>query len=226
MFQDDPLGQTYDAIVVGRAPPADGPRNVFPKPDSPSRCWKPGRNISPKNSPSTCRRINCGTGTYRSRSAQARPIQKQCYACMEYNYDWFVNDLRIRTARPGQAVHVAAAAIVGGRTLVWGRQSYRLSDLDFKAASHDGYGRTGRSLTRTLRRITTWSRITSESAERRKGIRRSGRSFFSADEDDLRRSAYERPRQKQFGRTVTIGRTAILTKNHNGRAGMSLLRAM
>ena len=24
--------------------------------------------------------------------------------------------------------------------MVWGRQSYRWSDLDFKAASHDGYG--------------------------------------------------------------------------------------
>ena len=30
--------------------------------------------------------------------------------------------------------------VTGGRTNVWGRQSYRLSDLDFKAASYDGYG--------------------------------------------------------------------------------------
>ena len=30
--------------------------------------------------------------------------------------------------------------MVGGRTNVWGRQCYRLSDLDFKAASHDGFG--------------------------------------------------------------------------------------
>ena len=29
---------------------------------------------------------------------------------------------------------------MGGRTNVWGRQSYRLSDLDFKATSFDGYG--------------------------------------------------------------------------------------
>lgn len=32
------------------------------------------------------------------------------------------------------------ARAVGGRTLVWGRVSLRLSDYDFKAASHDGYG--------------------------------------------------------------------------------------
>ena len=29
---------------------------------------------------------------------------------------------------------------VGGRTITWGRQSYRLSDYEFKAASRDGYG--------------------------------------------------------------------------------------
>ena len=29
---------------------------------------------------------------------------------------------------------------VGGRSLPWGRQSYRMSNYDFKAASHDGYG--------------------------------------------------------------------------------------
>src|SRR5207237_3610926 len=29
---------------------------------------------------------------------------------------------------------------LGGRARVWGRQSYRMSDNDFKAASRDGYG--------------------------------------------------------------------------------------
>jgi choline dehydrogenase-like flavoprotein len=32
------------------------------------------------------------------------------------------------------------ARAVGGRTLVWGRVALRLSAMDFKAASHDGYG--------------------------------------------------------------------------------------
>ena len=30
--------------------------------------------------------------------------------------------------------------LVGGRTNVWGRQCYRFSDADFKAASSDGAG--------------------------------------------------------------------------------------
>jgi choline dehydrogenase-like flavoprotein len=32
------------------------------------------------------------------------------------------------------------ARIVGGKTLHWGRMSWRFSDLDFKCASHDGFG--------------------------------------------------------------------------------------
>ncbi|HET7841595.1 MAG TPA: FAD-dependent oxidoreductase, partial [Terriglobia bacterium] len=33
---------------------------------------------------------------YRDRAPEiirkTRPVQKDCYACMEYNYDWFAND--------------------------------------------------------------------------------------------------------------------------------------
>lgn len=32
------------------------------------------------------------------------------------------------------------ARLLGGKTAIWGRLALRLSDLDFKAASHDGYG--------------------------------------------------------------------------------------
>ena len=83
---------------------------------------------------------------YRDRAPEiikkTRPIQKDCYACMEYNYDWFANDLDepYTTADKMPFSWQGRLRVTGGRTNVWGRQSYRLSDLDFKAASHDGYG--------------------------------------------------------------------------------------
>ena len=83
---------------------------------------------------------------HRDRAPEAlrrtRPVQKDCYACTEWNYDWFANDLEepYETA-PGRPFSwQGRLRLVGGRTNVWGRHSYRLSDLDFKAASHDGYG--------------------------------------------------------------------------------------
>src|SRR5262249_56045131 len=44
------------------------------------------------------------------------------------------------TTDPGKPFMWVRARIVGGKTLHWGRFSWRMSDLDFKAASHDGFG--------------------------------------------------------------------------------------
>src|SRR5688500_15151236 len=35
--------------------------------------------------------------------------------------------------------------MLGGRSIFWGRQSFRLSDLEFKAKDHDGFGEIGRA---------------------------------------------------------------------------------
>ncbi len=73
---------------------------------------------------------------------KTRPVQKDCYACMEYNYDWFCNDLEEPyTTSPNMPFSwQGRLRVTGGRTNVWGRVSLRLSDLDLKAASFDGYG--------------------------------------------------------------------------------------
>jgi len=70
---------------------------------------------------------------------EERPIQSLCYACRESNYEWFVND-RENPYTQEKPFHWIRQRVLGGRSMSWGRQSYRMSDLDFKAASHDGYG--------------------------------------------------------------------------------------
>jgi choline dehydrogenase-like flavoprotein len=74
--------------------------------------------------------------------SRTRPIQNDCYACTEWNYDWFCNDIdEPYTTAPGtQFSWQGRVRMVGGRTNVWGRVSLRLSDLDLKAASFDGFG--------------------------------------------------------------------------------------
>jgi len=74
---------------------------------------------------------------------RTRPIQKDCYACMEWNYDWFANDLDepYTTAPDKPYSWQGRLRVTGGRTNVWGRVCLRLSDWDLKAAStQDGYG--------------------------------------------------------------------------------------
>jgi choline dehydrogenase-like flavoprotein len=67
--------------------------------------------------------------------------QAQSYACDEWNSHFFVDDRREPyTLGAEDFPWVGRTRLVGGRTNVWGRQSYRFSDLDLKAASHDGHG--------------------------------------------------------------------------------------
>jgi glucoside 3-dehydrogenase (cytochrome c) catalytic subunit len=157
---------------------------------------------------------------YSPEITRTRPIQTRCYACMEYNYDWFVNDFESPyTTEPGKPFNWFRARILGGRSLVWGRQSYRLSDLDFKAASHDGYGD---DWPLNYAELAPWY----DRAERFAGISGAAEGVpqlpdgqflppmpMTCGELQLRKSAKEK-----FGRTVTIGRTANLTAPLNGRA--------
>jgi choline dehydrogenase-like flavoprotein len=162
---------------------------------------------------------------YRDKAAElirrTRPVQKECYACMEYNAHWFANDLEEPYSTPDDKPFSwqGRLRVIGGRTNVWGRQSYRLSDLDFKAKSHDGYG-------------ADWPLNYADLApyydvvEEYVGI--SGQTEGVPELPDgkfqppMAMSCAEtrlRTRVKQaLGRTVTIGRTANLTKAINGRA--------
>lgn len=66
-------------------------------------------------------------------------IQKKCYAFSELNRDRFIND------RENPYIQVKPFDWIrgngtGGRSQLWGRQTYRWSDLDFEANANDGNG--------------------------------------------------------------------------------------
>ncbi len=59
----------------------------------------------------------------------------------EFSRHFYVKDTEHPyTTDPGKPFLWVRARIVGGKTLHWGRFSWRLSNLDFKCASHDGFG--------------------------------------------------------------------------------------
>ena len=60
-----------------------------------------------------------------------------------------------------EAVHLDPGRPGRRASLIWGRQVYRWSDLDFEANMRDGTASIGRSATRTSRRGTATSRSTS-----------------------------------------------------------------
>ena len=83
---------------------------------------------------------------YRDRASEwmrrTRPVQRDSYACREWNYKWFVNDLEEPYTTPDGKPFSwqGRMRVVGGRTNVWARQSYRFSDQDLHGKSFDGYG--------------------------------------------------------------------------------------
>src|ERR1700742_3302284 len=72
---------------------------------------------------------------------RTQPVQSLGYGCDEYGHQFYINDIdNPYTTPPDKPFTWIRARQVGGRTIQWGRQSYRFSDYDFKAASRDGYG--------------------------------------------------------------------------------------
>jgi choline dehydrogenase-like flavoprotein len=151
---------------------------------------------------------------------RTRPVQKDCYACMEYNAHWFANDLEEPYSTPEDKPFSwqGRLRVIGGRTNVWGRQSYRLSDLDFKAKSHDGYdadwpiGYT--DLAPYYDIVEEYVGISGQT----EGVDELPDGKFQPPMPMTCAETRLRTRVKQkLGRTVTIGRTANLTKPINGR---------
>jgi choline dehydrogenase-like flavoprotein len=73
---------------------------------------------------------------------KTRPVQSVFDVCNEYTANWFANDLEepYTTPKDQPFLWMGRVRMTGGRTNVWGRVSLRFSDLDFKSASHDGFG--------------------------------------------------------------------------------------
>jgi choline dehydrogenase-like flavoprotein len=151
---------------------------------------------------------------------KTRPIQKDCYACNESNVDWFVNDLEepYVTEKDKPFSWQGRLRMTGGRTNVWGRQCYRLSDLDFKAASHDGYGE---DWPLGYADLAPYYDLVDEYV---------GISGLAEGVDELPDGRFQPPMgltcvetafrnrvKAKLGRTVTIGRAANLTRGLNGR---------
>ena len=216
---EDPLQQTYDAIVVGSGATGGWAAKQLAEAGLKVALLEAGRAVTPKEFTEHMPAYKLKYRDHSPEIVRTRPIQKQCYACMEYNYEWFVNDLENPYSTPaGKPFTWQRLRILGGRSMVWGRQSYRMSDNDLKAASRDGYGDdwplSYADLAPYYDIVENYVGI-SGAAEGNEMLP-DGKFLppmkMSCGEIRLR----ERVKAK-FGYTVTIGRTAILTQNHKGR---------
>ena len=69
-----------------------------------------------------------------------QPIQRKLWQLNEWNQQYFVNDRENPYKVDGAPFTWIRSHQLGGRSLVWGRQSFRWSDYDFGANKADGNG--------------------------------------------------------------------------------------
>lgn len=73
--------------------------------------------------------------------ARDYPIQGQCYAMNAATKDFWVKDSEHPYTTPeGRPFTWIRGYHLGGRSIMWGRQTYRMSDIDFGANLKDGHG--------------------------------------------------------------------------------------
>ncbi|WP_290792941.1 GMC oxidoreductase [Flavihumibacter sp. UBA7668] len=148
------------------------------------------------------------------------PVLKRDYPLNETNLDFWVNEkecpyTEVKRFDWFRGYHV------GGRSLTWGRQSYRFSDLDFEANSKDGHGVDWPI---RYKDIAPWYSY----AEKFAGVNGSKEDLWQLPDGDflppmelncVEKDAAERIRQHyKDARRLIIGRSANLTAPHNNRS--------
>ena len=154
--------------------------------------------------------------------ARRQAVQRSSVTFDEMSHQFWVDDVDNPYSTPAnKAFHWLRARQVGGKSIIWGRQVYRWSNLDFEANLRDGIG-----VDWPIRYadIAPWYDL----VDRFIGV--SGQAEGLAHLPDgpflppmamncVESHVRDRVASK-FGRdrVLTMGRVAILTERHNGRA--------
>lgn len=131
---------TYDAIVIGSGISGGWAAKELTEKGLKTLMLERGRNIEHGKD-----YVNANKGPWEFPHRGGRtqqmiedyPVLKRDYPLNEKNLDYWVNEkdcpyTEVKRFDWYRGYHV------GGRSLMWGRQSYRLSDLDFEANAKDG----------------------------------------------------------------------------------------
>lgn len=148
------------------------------------------------------------------------PRQFRSDVVNEYNYHFFVNDDEhpYQTDEEDPFLWVRGYQ-VGGRSLTWGRQCYRLSDLDFEANAREGI-----AIDWPIRYkdIAPWYDYVEEFigvSGQKEGLSHlpDGNFLPPMDMNCVEKDVKKKIEENYEYRYMTIGRCAVLTEPHKGR---------
>ncbi len=151
---------------------------------------------------------------------QSYPVLKRDYALSETNLDFWVKEsespyTEVKPFDWYRGYHV------GGRSLMWGRQSYRFSDLDFEANAKDGIAVDWPIRYKDIAPWYSYAEKFAGISGSRDGLPQlpDGEYLPPMDMNCVEKDVAARIKAHyKNARTMTIGRVANLTQPHNNRA--------
>jgi choline dehydrogenase-like flavoprotein len=133
---------TYDAIVVGSGISGGWAAKELCEKGLKTLVLERGRDVKHVQDYTTATK-HPWEFDHRGRATQVEKeehyVQSKCYAFDETTKHFFVND-REHPYLEAKPFNWIRGYQVGGRSLIWGRQCYRWSKLDFEANARDGFG--------------------------------------------------------------------------------------
>jgi len=218
------MGPVYDAIVIGSGMTGGWAAKELTEKGLKTLVLEAGRPITPEQDyvehVSVWEMPFRGLGV-RKRMNEEQWIQSTCYAWDEWTAKFFVSDKdNPYVAPPDKPYRWIRGRQVGGRSIMWGRQCYRWSDLDFEANAREGIAIDWpiryRDIVPWYDYVEDFIGITGQA----EGLPQLPDSkFLPPMEMNCAELHMKDTVQKYFGdeRRMTIGRAAILTREHNGR---------
>jgi choline dehydrogenase-like flavoprotein len=158
-------------------------------------------------------------GRITTAQAAEHPFLKRDYPYNEYNEKYWMKDTdalyteskRFDWFRPD---------IVGGKSIMWGRQSYRLTDLDFEANAKDGIAIDWPIRYKDIAPWYDYVEGHSGISAEKLGLPHypDGNTLPPMDMNIVEKDVRKRIEKAFPGRYMTIGRVANLTQTHKGRS--------
>lgn len=149
------------------------------------------------------------------------PIQSKNFVFGEYSQHFFVNDREAPyISESKEPFHWIRGYQLGGRSLTWGRHCYRLSEMDFTANKLDG---NGVDWPIRYAELAPWYDYVEDfigvsgQAEQLEQLP-DGKFLPPMEYNCVERHFKDSVEEKYRDRRVTMGRVAVLTRPHRGRA--------
>jgi len=149
------------------------------------------------------------------------PIQSKFGWFNDHNRQFWNNDrLNPYVQAEGKPFNWVRADALGGRSILWGRQCYRWSDLDFEANKRDGHGIDWPIRYKDIEPWYSYVEKYAGISGQAEGLPQlpDGEFLKPMPMNSVEKHVKAAIEENYPGRMMTIGRVAVLTEPHNGRA--------